>query len=29
MFTAKIVGIIFIVAMVFGLTWGEEKDDYY
>ena len=29
MFTAEIVGIIFIVAVVFGLTWGGEKDDYY
>lgn len=29
MFAAEMVGMVLIVAIVFGFTWGEDKDDYY
>ena len=29
MFGVEMVGMVFMVAIVFGFTWGEDKDDYY
>ena len=29
MVIAEVVGIVAIVAVIFGLTSGEDRDDYY